>query len=69
MVGQEQAAVANLVGRWTDLWELIQLHGQGRITLKTETHPLDEVNEVLGRLREGDITGRAVLLPTANGAG
>ena len=69
MVGQEQSAVANLVGRWTDLWELIQLHGEGRITLKTETHPLDEVNEVLGRLREGDITGRAVLLPNANGAG
>ena len=60
--------VANLVGSWTDLWEVVQLHAAGRITLKTETHPLDEVNEVLGRLREGDITGRAVLLHP-NGAG
>jgi D-arabinose 1-dehydrogenase-like Zn-dependent alcohol dehydrogenase len=33
--------------------------------LKTETHPLDDVNEVLGRLREGDVVGRAVLLPDA----
>jgi NAD+-dependent secondary alcohol dehydrogenase Adh1 len=69
LVGQEQALIANLVGSWTDLWEVLQLHAAGKITLKTETHPLDEVNEVLGRLREGDITGRAVLLPHQNGAG
>ena len=69
MVGQEQAAIANLVGRWTDLWELMQLHGEGRIVLKTETHPLEDINEVLGRLAEGDITGRAVLLPNGSGPG
>jgi NAD+-dependent secondary alcohol dehydrogenase Adh1 len=67
LVGQEQCLVSNLVGSWTDLWEVVQLHAAGRITLKTETHPLAEVNEVLGRLREGDITGRAVLLPHSNG--
>jgi NAD+-dependent secondary alcohol dehydrogenase Adh1 len=69
MVGQEQSVVANLVGSWTDLWEVLQLHAAGKITLKTETHPLDQVNEVLGRLRDGEITGRAVLLPHQNGAG
>ena len=69
LVSQEQTVMANLVGSWTDLWEVVQLHAAGRITLKTETHPLDQVNEVLGRLREGDITGRAVLLPHANGSG
>lgn len=69
MVSQEQAAIANLVGSWIDLWEVVQLHGRGCITLKTETHPLEEINEVLGRLREGDIVGRAVLLPDANDAG
>jgi NAD+-dependent secondary alcohol dehydrogenase Adh1 len=63
MVSQEQSAIANLVGSWIDLWEVVQLHGRGRITLKTETHPLDDVNEVLGRLREGAVMGRAVLLP------
>jgi NAD+-dependent secondary alcohol dehydrogenase Adh1 len=69
LVGQEQSVVANLVGSWTDLWEVLQLHAAGKITLKTETHPLDQVNEVLGRLRDGEITGRAVLLPHQNGAG
>jgi NAD+-dependent secondary alcohol dehydrogenase Adh1 len=69
LVSQEQALTANLVGSWTDHREVLQLHAQGRITLKTETHPLEEVNEVLGRLREGEITGRAVLTPHTNGAG
>jgi NAD+-dependent secondary alcohol dehydrogenase Adh1 len=63
MVGTEQTALANLVGSWTDLWEVMQLHGRGRLTLKTETHPLAAINDVLDRLRAGDITGRAVLTP------
>jgi NAD+-dependent secondary alcohol dehydrogenase Adh1 len=62
-VGAEHEIAANLVGSWIDLWELMQLHGRGAITLRTETHPLDDVNEVLDRLREGEITGRAVLVP------
>jgi len=63
MVVGEQAAVANLVGSWPDLWELMQLHARGRVQLRTETHPLEAVNDVLERLRGGDITGRAVLVP------
>jgi NAD+-dependent secondary alcohol dehydrogenase Adh1 len=63
MVGQEQSAVACLVGSWVDLWELMLLHTAGRVTLKSETFPLEEVNDVLDILRAGDITGRAVLIP------
>jgi NAD+-dependent secondary alcohol dehydrogenase Adh1 len=63
MIATETAIAGNLVGNWIDLWELLQLHGRGEITLRTETHRLDDVNEVLGRLREGDVTGRAVLVP------
>ena len=63
LVGNEQAVVANLVGTWIDLWELLQLHAAGRVTLKTETHPLDAVNDVLAKLRDGEVTGRAVLKP------
>jgi hypothetical protein len=33
------------------------------VTLKSETFPLEEVNDVLDILRAGDITGRAVLIP------
>jgi NAD+-dependent secondary alcohol dehydrogenase Adh1 len=65
LVGAEQAAVTNLVGNWTDLWEVVQLHARGKLTLKTEMHPLEHINDVLGMLREGAVTGRAVLVPGA----
>jgi NAD+-dependent secondary alcohol dehydrogenase Adh1 len=63
LVVNEHAVVANLVGTWVDLYEVLQLHAAGRITLKARTYPLDDVNEVLGALRDGEITGRAVLVP------
>ena len=64
LVVNEHSVVGNLVGSWIDLWELLQLHAAGRVRLETETHPLDSVNEVLGRLRDGDVPGRAVLIPS-----
>jgi NAD+-dependent secondary alcohol dehydrogenase Adh1 len=57
----EQTIAGNLVGSWPDLWELLQLHAAGRLTLRTTTSPMSDVNEVLARLRAGEITGRAVL--------
>jgi NAD+-dependent secondary alcohol dehydrogenase Adh1 len=63
MIATETAIAGNLVGSWIDLWELLQLHGRGDLTLRTETHALEDVNEVLGKLREGEVTGRAVLVP------
>jgi NAD+-dependent secondary alcohol dehydrogenase Adh1 len=63
LVGGEQAITGNLVGNWIDLWELMQLHARGDVTLRTETHPLAAVNDVLDKLREGEVTGRAVLVP------
>ena len=63
LVVNEHAALGNLVGTWPDLWELLQLHAAGRITLRSQTYPLDAINEVLTHLRSGNITGRAVLIP------
>ena len=63
MIATETSIAGNLVGSWVDLWELVQLHGQGRITLRSETFSLEQVNDVLARLRDGDVTGRAVLVP------
>jgi NAD+-dependent secondary alcohol dehydrogenase Adh1 len=63
LVVAEQSIVANLVGTWVDLWELVQLHVAGRVRLVTATHPLEQANEVLAALREGAVTGRAVLVP------
>lgn len=63
MIATETAIAGNLVGSWIDLWELLQLHGRGEIILRTETHSLEDVNDVLERLRQGEVTGRAVLVP------
>jgi NAD+-dependent secondary alcohol dehydrogenase Adh1 len=63
LIANEQSIVGNLVGSWIDLWELLQLHAAGRVTLRSETYPLDSVNDVLDMLRAGDVTGRAVLVP------
>ncbi len=63
LVGSEQAVVANLVGTWPDLWEVLQLHARGRLELRADTHPLTEINSVLDELRAGEVTGRAVLVP------
>jgi NAD+-dependent secondary alcohol dehydrogenase Adh1 len=63
MVVGETAIAGNLVGSWIDLWELLQLQSRGLVTLVTETHRLEEVNDVLDKLREGEVTGRAVLVP------
>jgi NAD+-dependent secondary alcohol dehydrogenase Adh1 len=66
MVGNENTIVGNLVGSWIDLWEVLQLHARGKLTLKTERHSLDDINDVLAKLREGEVTGRAVLVPDSS---
>jgi NAD+-dependent secondary alcohol dehydrogenase Adh1 len=63
LIGNEQTVSGNLVGTWVDLWELLQLHTAGKVELRTEMHPLSAVNDVLEKLRAGEVTGRAVLIP------
>jgi NAD+-dependent secondary alcohol dehydrogenase Adh1 len=63
LVSGESEIAGNLVGSWIDLWELLQLHARGLVELRSQTHRLEEVNDVLDRLRAGDVTGRAVLVP------
>ena len=63
MIATEKTVQANLVGTWPDLYELIALHARGRLRLRSETHPLSEINAVLEKLRAGEVTGRAVVVP------
>ena len=50
-------------GSRTELMEVIALAADGRIKPKVEKFPLDDAVAVYQRLREGKITGRAVLVP------
>ena len=57
---------ATLWGSIKELREVIALAESGRLTtIPIETAPLDRINEVYRRLKQGDIEGRAVITPTA----
>ncbi len=50
-------------GTRTDFTEVIELARDGVLTARLETYPLREVPRAYDRLRQGLITGRAVVLP------
>lgn len=50
-------------GTRRDLHEVLALARQGRIKVHVERHPLADAADVLHRLEEGRIQGRAVLVP------
>ncbi len=56
-------SVANLTRR--DGEEFMDLAGRVPFDITVEPHPLSEANVVLQRLRQGDLTGAAVLVPHA----
>lgn len=54
-----------LVGRYTELQELMALIGGGDVELHTSRYSLDEINTVAEKLEHGEIEGRAVITPNA----
>jgi propanol-preferring alcohol dehydrogenase len=50
-------------GTVTELMELIPLARAGRLHLDIETFPLDHALDAFERLRQGEISGRAVVVP------
>ncbi|AXR80071.1 Alcohol dehydrogenase [Natrarchaeobaculum sulfurireducens] len=53
----------DLVGRYTELQELVALVDRGDVELHAERHELTEINTVEERLEHGEVEGRAVVLP------
>jgi len=54
--------VGSAVGTRAETRELLALAASGKIRCEVEEHPLEAVSEVFGRLRRGEILGRAVLV-------
>jgi len=52
---------ASAVGTRREIGEVLAMAAAGKIRCETSAHRLDEVNSVLDRLRQGSISGRAVL--------
>ena len=59
----EAAITTSAWGSRNDLAEVIALAQQGKLTATTETHRLDDINQVLQRLEHGLVQGRAVVVP------
>jgi D-arabinose 1-dehydrogenase-like Zn-dependent alcohol dehydrogenase len=55
--------VGNIVGTYNDLAELMELNRQGKVRITAQQFPLEDAAEVLHKLDQGQIEGRAVLLP------
>ena len=63
LVNDEIGLRGTLVGKYTELQELVALVERGDAELRTSRYDLDDVNAVAERLEHGEIEGRAVITP------
>jgi NAD+-dependent secondary alcohol dehydrogenase Adh1 len=63
IIFSEVSVVGSLVGNYTELSELMTLHADGKVGLRTQRYRLDQINEALDDLDHGRIKGRGVLVP------
>jgi propanol-preferring alcohol dehydrogenase len=61
LVGREIRVIGSSVGTRDDLRAVLDLAAAGKLHCRTESQPLDQVNQVLDRMRGGGIYGRVVL--------
>lgn len=53
----------SLWGNYNELCEVIELAKQGKISHNIQEFPLSEINRAVDMLRNGEIKGRAVIVP------
>lgn len=63
MIFAEYSVIGSLVGNWDELRELIELTRQGKVKVLTHMGKLDEVNDILERMKKGTFEGRGVVVP------
>ena len=61
MAGGEIQIKASAVGTREDLREVLEMGAAGTVHCRVATRRLDEVQDVLGQLRRGEVSGRVVL--------
>ncbi len=62
-VNREINIVGNLVGTYNELAELMELNRQGKVIITARQFPLQDAPRVMAMLEQGEIMGRAVLVP------
>jgi propanol-preferring alcohol dehydrogenase len=61
MAATEIKIIASSVGTRDDLRLVLEMAASGKIHCRTESRPLDQINQVLDDMRKGRITGRVVV--------
>jgi len=60
---EEYSVVTSAIGTRSDMMETLKIAAMGKVRVKSKSFPLSDATEILGRLKRGEITGRAVLVP------
>src|SRR5207237_10000797 len=63
IIFSEISVVGSLVGNYTELSELMTLHAEGKVALRTQRYRLEEINQAIGDLDHGVSKGRGVRVP------
>ena len=60
---EEKTIRGTLIGSRKDMEDVIKIASENKLEVVTETFPLEEANQVLVKLKNSEINGRAVLIP------
>jgi propanol-preferring alcohol dehydrogenase len=60
---EEKTVRGTLIGSRKDMEDVIRISDEYKLEVVTESFPLEQANEVLVRLKNSEIDGRAVLIP------
>ena len=60
---EEKTVRGTLIGSRKDMEDVIKISDEHKLEVVTESFPLEQANEVLVRLKNSEIDGRAVLIP------
>jgi NAD+-dependent secondary alcohol dehydrogenase Adh1 len=63
IISTERNIIGNIVGTYNELAELMVLAQSGKVTLHTKTYPLAAATDALHDLDQGNVRGRAILVP------
>ncbi len=63
MIISERNIIGNLIGTWSELYELMELANKDLVRLSMQEYKLSDANRALHDLNNGLVKGRAVLVP------
>ena len=63
MISNEIAVAGSLVGNYTELVELMELNAEGRVQLRAQHYPLENINAAINDFKNRQICGRGVIVP------